>query len=487
MKKKIIISVVVGLIIISAVYVLYDSGYLQKLLHIQAEWQGDYPYDKYICFVYKIEPKYGEGVGGVPNELTAYIWTNSPPNRTNVQFEWEDDNNKYLSAHLWLDEYNGYVEKLDQYSYKVSYPISGYSYNYKSGYRWSLYVWLYDEPHGHGGSAIWEINELHWIWYKDNRNPQDYTPLANTGGPYIAQVGERIKLDATKSVTPIGSNLIEWYWDIDNDGIWDKYGKEKYITFQNAGVYTIKLLVINDKSYYDTDTTTVTVTNVNNPPVADADGRYSGVIGENIRLDGSKSYDPDGNPLSYEWDVDGDGTYDLTGKIVNVTYYKTGTFNVVLKVSDGQYSDTDTTTVTISSPPPPPPTNEPPVAEAGGPYECYVGEEITLDGSESHDPDGYIVDYKWDIDNDGVWDLHGKRASVVFHNTGSFIVKLNVTDNDSATAEDTALVTVKESQAPPTTPPEREKDYWIYGLLALLILIPIGLITWKNKNEKKGY
>ena len=247
MKKKIIISVVIGLIIISAVYVLYNNGYLQELLHIQAGWQGDYPYDEYICFVYKIEPRYGEGVGGVPDELTAYIWTNSPPNRTNVQFEWEDDNNKYLSAHIWLDgnnEYGGTVEKLDQYSYKVSYPISGYSYNYKSGYRWSLYVWLYDEPHGYGGSAIWEINELHWIWYKDARNPPDYTPTANAGGPYITQAGERIKLDATKSTTPSGSNLIEWYWDIDNDGIWDKYGQTKYISFQNTGVLLAVTVIV---------------------------------------------------------------------------------------------------------------------------------------------------------------------------------------------------------------------------------------------------
>ena len=488
----IVTSLIIGIVIALLLMTLNNTGYLNELFSISPSDYGDSPYDDYLCFVYKIEPRDGEGVGGYPNKLTAYIYTNAPLDRTNIQFEFEDDSNMYLSGRIWLDGYSewGSVEQLSQYEFKVSYPItSGHQYEYKSSYKWKLHVWLQDTPHGTGGVGIWNIN-TYWYWYKDTRSPPNYKPTADAGGPYISQVGKTFTINAGDSSTPTGSNIIDWYWDLNNDGTWDKYGKRTTVSFQNTGIYTIKLLVVNDKAFYDDDTTTVTITTVNNPPVANAGGQYSGMIGENIQLDGSASYDPDDNPLSYEWDVDDDGTYDLTGSIVNVTYYEAGTFNVVLKVSDGQYSDTDTATVTISSPSPPP-TNDPPVADADGPYECYVNTGVLLDASGSYDPDGSIDSYKWDIDNDGVWDVFGESVNVTFHTVGTFTVKLNVTDDDGASAEDTTVVTVRESPSPPTpTPPEdtsRSSNYWLFGILALLLLIPVGFIAWRDKNGKKKY
>jgi parallel beta-helix repeat protein len=50
--------------------------------------------------------------------------------------------------------------------------------------------------------------------------------------------------------------------------------------------------------------------------------------------------------------------------------------------------------------------NEPPVADAGGPYDTVEGTEIVLDGSGSSDPDGCggDLEYRWDFDDDGIWD-----------------------------------------------------------------------------------
>jgi len=42
-------------------------------------------------------------------------------------------------------------------------------------------------------------------------------------------------------------------------------------------------------------------------------------------------------------------------------------------------------------------TNEPPIADAGGPYYGHPGENIEFDGSESNDSDGTIVNYTWDF------------------------------------------------------------------------------------------
>lgn len=70
----------------------------------------------------------------------------------------------------------------------------------------------------------------------------------------------------------------------------------------------------------------------NQPPVANPGGPYGALAGQNTAFDGSGSYDPDGNVLSYAWDF-GDGS---TGSGVTPThaYASPGTYAVTLTVTD---------------------------------------------------------------------------------------------------------------------------------------------------------
>lgn len=71
----------------------------------------------------------------------------------------------------------------------------------------------------------------------------------------------------------------------------------------------------------------------NNPPVADPDGPYLGAVNTNIQFDGSASYDPDNNPLTYMWDF-GDG-YTGSGETPTHSYASAGIYDVCLTVNDG--------------------------------------------------------------------------------------------------------------------------------------------------------
>lgn len=87
---------------------------------------------------------------------------------------------------------------------------------------------------------------------------------------------------------------------------------------------------------------------------------------------------------------------------------------------------------------------EAPVAEAGGPYASTIGVAIEFDASGSFDPDGIIVSYEWDWENDGVYDEASSSPTTTHVWASEFTgtVRLRVTDDDGRTGVDTAEVIV---------------------------------------------
>ena len=107
----------------------------------------------------------------------------------------------------------------------------------------------------------------------------------------------------------------------------------------------------------DTATVTLTITSVNDPPVADPDGPYTGTVDQPVGFDGSGSYDIDGTIDSFEWDF-GDASSG-TGPAPDHTYTTAEEYTVTLTVTDNQGgTDTATTTATITPAPNNPPTAE---------------------------------------------------------------------------------------------------------------------------------
>lgn len=169
------------------------------------------------------------------------------------------------------------------------------------------------------------------------------------------------------------------------------------------------------------------VASANRPPLADAGGPYSG--SDTIRFDGSRSFDPDGDTLTYTWDF-GDGAM-ATGVRPLHNYTVSGSFTVTLTVTDarGAVSTPATAEAII---------NRAPVAHPGGPYAGT--DTIRFDGSGSSDPDADGLVHSWAFGDGtvatGIAPVHVYRAS------GSYTVTLTVTDRHGASGVATTTATI---------------------------------------------
>jgi len=86
----------------------------------------------------------------------------------------------------------------------------------------------------------------------------------------------------------------------------------------------------------------------NRAPVADPGGPYLAALGQLCSFDGTASFDPEGDTLSYEWAF-GDGA-GASGVNVTHTYASANIYDVCLSVNDGVKSDTQCTYAVVYDP-----------------------------------------------------------------------------------------------------------------------------------------
>jgi PKD repeat protein len=294
-------------------------------------------------------------------------------------------------------------------------------------------------------------------------------PVSDPGGPYTLMEGDTLHLDGSGSYDPneAAGDSIVYQWDLNNDGTFtDATGEMPTIDWaalQALGIVapwsgTISLRVTDSYGLANTAQTTLTVTQLPQPPVA----RFT--VNPNpaepsqvVSFDGSSSSHPQPGRgiVSYEWDF-GDGTPLATGMTVTHSYPLFGVYTVKLTVTDDhEPALTDQTTVPVSV------TlgNLPPMSDPGGPYLLVEGETLQLDGSKSQDPNepagDSIPSYKWDLDNDGAFDdASGEKPAISWAELqalgvtapSTVTIRLQVTDTFGATG--TAQTTLQVTLAP---------------------------------------
>lgn len=152
-------------------------------------------------------------------------------------------------------------------------------------------------------------------------------------------IGTMVTFDASSSTDD--GTITKFEWDYDNDGVYDAdtgLVATTNVTFTAVGDYPITVRVTDDDSLTDTASVTITVTPPNQPPVAALTATPdTGVMPLNVLLDAGGSTDADGTIVKYEWDPNGDGTFELdtgTTSSINYLYSTIGIYNSAVRVTD---------------------------------------------------------------------------------------------------------------------------------------------------------
>lgn len=174
----------------------------------------------------------------------------------------------------------------------------------------------------------------------------------------------------------------------------------------------------------------------NSPPVAIVPADINTMPNVMVTLDGSGSSDPDGDIVSWRWNF-GDGT-SADGAIVEHAWTTEDVFSVQLTVED-DFGATDTAALRVSTS-----TSQNlnmlPIASFSGPARGMPGETLSFDGSASADPDGSVVEHRWEF-GDGATAM-GPTVSHAWTTEETFTVKLVVVDDDGALGQATKTVVI---------------------------------------------
>lgn len=302
-----------------------------------------------------------------------------------------------------------------------------------------------------------------------NPDPNNRLPVAAPGLSRQVTILEPVTLDGSASSDPDGDPLTFKWTMLTPEGSSATLSEptDAITTFTPdlVGDYTLTLVVNDGKANSAAAAVRISAkaaAQPNNPPIADAGNNRSVELGVSVMLDGSASTDPDGDPLTYKWDIPtrppSSSAMILGDTSATPTFVPDaeGLYLVRLIVNDGKVSGTPATmTLTVTKAAP---TNQPPTARAGADRTVEVGTPVTLNGSMSADPDNDPLTYNWTMQKPN-------GSSSVLQNpmtaspqftpdvAGAYQLSLTVNDGKVSSAPASVTVTATKNNAAPVANP----------------------------------
>ena len=285
--------------------------------------------------------------------------------------------------------------------------------------------------------------------------PPNVEPVANAGSDIVITL-------------PVNQATLHGEESVDADGTitnysWKKISGPSSYSFVSAtsattiienlveGTYEFRLQIKDNNGSLSNDTVKIVVNPApNETPASDAGPDMQVQLPDpEIQLNGTDSYDPDGNIAAYKWEqVSGPNTATIASSAsatTAVTGVVEGAYVFRLTVTDNDGTKaSDVVKITVLAAPIP---NAGPVANAGSDIEITLPDDaVQLNGNGSSDADGSIVSYNWvkvsgpagtTISNAGL-----SSPNVSGLSEGEYIFRLTVKDDDGEEASDEVKVIV---------------------------------------------
>ncbi|HFB61867.1 MAG TPA: T9SS type A sorting domain-containing protein, partial [Bacteroidetes bacterium] len=327
------------------------------------------------------------------------------------------------------------------------------------------------------------------ITVKHKNNPPVALFITDTA---TVNEGDTVRLTGRDSYDPDGDSL-SFHWRADaGSGIrfFDSTAMDVRVgvpAVKQDTTFRIYLKVDDGVLYSQPDTFYLRVKNVNRAPVAlivSTDELSYGVTlyeHDTVWIDGSPSYDPDGDPIIYSWDLPkGFGVFHADSAKVMVIapgVNKNTAFVASLFVSDGILRSEGKFTINVLK------KNRAPIADAGVPFSVLSGKTDELDGSGSTDPDGDSLRFTW-IAPAGIQlsDLHA--VGPVFQapqvtSKQTLVFKLVVSDGTLSSDTSRVEVTVLPIEATLRVSAKVNDTVIPYGMRHITLYYQSGEGQWK--------
>ena len=287
--------------------------------------------------------------------------------------------------------------------------------------------------------------------YTSNLAWTDLKPVANAGPDQSVHPGNAATLDGSGSLDPDGNYPLSYTWTLVSQPadsaatLTNPTAVNPSLPADLPGDYLIRLVVTDAKGLAGS-ADDVAVSTYNTPPVAAAGPDQAiGVVGEVVALDGSTSYDVDGDPLTYLWTLSrpsGSAAALSNPSAVAPSFVADvhGDYAVSLVVTDsfGAASPADSVAVSFA--------NVKPVANAGVNQSVLVGSTVHLDGGGSADANHDTLTFLWSIasmpagSSAALSGATSVQPSFLADLPGTYVVSLVV--NDGFVNSDASHVTV---------------------------------------------
>jgi len=281
-------------------------------------------------------------------------------------------------------------------------------------------------------------------------------------GDKYALAGQTITLDGSKSQGNIAEPLsYKWIFSAKPSGskstIVRETTSQPAIYLDIPGTYTVQLRVSDSNGNSNTTEFTLIATSANSPPNANAGASQSVVTGQIFFLDGTKSTDPNGDKITYLWLMISRPTGSkasisgVTDSRPNFTPDIDGQYVFQLQVNDGSLSS-ENASVTITAKT----GNLPPVAVAGQDKSGAAGLNISLDGTQSTDPNGDSITYSWRLIARPIGSAAGianpafAKTTFIADLPGLYVASLTVSDGTLVSTPSTVNILVTSGNAAPT-------------------------------------